>query len=951
MHGRRVGLAGIALAAFLFLGQEVAAQNGTLTGRVTDVETGQPLVAAQIQVLGGGQSTGGLTDNSGVYRMQLPAGNYSIVVTSVGHQTARFGPIRVNAGSATTYDIELTSMALALNEVIVSVGRTPEKQVDAPATTHLIGLTEIAERPAVTPVDHLRSTPGVDIITSGVQSSNVVIRGFNNIFSGALHALTDNRIAGVPSLRVNLLHWAPTTNEDIERIEVVLGPGSALYGPNTANGVLHIMTKSPLDYQGTTVTMGYGEQNVFQGTFRTAFLLGEDFGFKLSGSYLQGDEWEYTDPTEAAAQASAAADPAACLANKAIRGLSAIGQEACGRVGTRDFDIERYGVEARADYRFAEDGTFVATYGRTKGSGVELTGLGAAQVTDWVYDFFQARLRKGRFFTQAYLNRSDAGGTWLLRDGVPLVDQSSLMVAQIQHGFGLADGRQDFTYGFDYFGTRPDTKGTINGSWEDVDDMDEWGIYVQSKTELSDKLDLIFAGRMDDHSLLDEKVFSPRAALVIKPSESQSFRLTYNRAFSTPSSLNFFLDISGGAAPAPLGPLGYTTRAYGTGPNGYSFQNADGSLHGMRSPFNPAQFGGSGQRLPANAATMWQLAVGVLAAQAAVDPNLAPLAPLLPLLGSLSPSDSDIAIMLLDINTFEVSPLAGSTIADVPGIQESYTETFEVGWQSIIDDKVRVSADVYYMKKNNFVSPLLVQTPMLLLNGQDIASFVTVPIVTALTQQFIAGGLDPATALAQATATAAGVIPVLAAGMAGIPLGVATSESLDGVGGSDIIVTYRNVGDVSFWGADFAFSWLVNSEWTLNGTYSHVSDDYFEIEDGTPIALNAPKDKYSASAVYRNVTSGFNAEARVRYTSQFPAESAGFVGTRCLPGGGTGGLFEEDCVDKATILDLNLGYRVPRSAATLQLSINNVLNKEYRSFVGVPNIGRFAMVRVKYDLF
>ena len=84
------------------------------------------------------------------------------------------------------------------------------------------------------------STPGVDIITQGVQSTNVVVRGFNNIFSGALYTLTDNRMAGVPSLRVNVMHFVPTTDEDLQRMEVVLGPGSALYGPNTANGVLHL---------------------------------------------------------------------------------------------------------------------------------------------------------------------------------------------------------------------------------------------------------------------------------------------------------------------------------------------------------------------------------------------------------------------------------------------------------------------------------------------------------------------------------------------------------------------------------------------------------------------------------------------------------------------------------------------------------------------------------------
>ncbi len=106
---------------------------------------------------------------------------------------------------------------------------------------------EIQERPVQTPVEHLRAAPGVDIISEGIQATNVVVRGFNNIFSGALHALTDHRLAGVPSLRVNLLHFIPSNNEDIDRMEVVLGPGSALYGPNTANGVLHILTKSPLD--------------------------------------------------------------------------------------------------------------------------------------------------------------------------------------------------------------------------------------------------------------------------------------------------------------------------------------------------------------------------------------------------------------------------------------------------------------------------------------------------------------------------------------------------------------------------------------------------------------------------------------------------------------------------------------------------------------------------------
>jgi outer membrane receptor protein involved in Fe transport len=50
-------------------------------------------------------------------------------------------------------------------------------------------------------------------------------------------------------------------------------------------------------------------------------------------------------------------------------------------------------------------------------------------------------------------------------------------------------------------------------------------------------------------------------------------------------------------------------------------------------------------------------------------------------------------------------------------------------------------------------------------------------------------------------------------------------------------------------------------------------------------------------------------------------------------------------------VDLNVGYRLPTMPATLQLSVTNLFDADYRSFVGVPNIGRFAILKVKYDLF
>jgi len=88
--------------------------------------------------------------------------------------------------------------------------------------------------------------------------------------------------AFVPSLRVNIPYLSPTTMEDIDRIEVVLGPGAALYGPNTTSGVLALFTKSPFTSPGTTVTLDAGNQSLIRGSVRTAWAVTPKFGFKLT---------------------------------------------------------------------------------------------------------------------------------------------------------------------------------------------------------------------------------------------------------------------------------------------------------------------------------------------------------------------------------------------------------------------------------------------------------------------------------------------------------------------------------------------------------------------------------------------------------------------------------------------------------------------------------------------
>ena len=936
-----------AAALLVLVSGPVAAQQGAITGRVTNATTLAPVPQARISVVGGGPPADVASRSDGSFELRLDAGTYDLLVEAGEFAPTRFDRVRVLAGQTTARNLPLESQGYRLAGFIVTASRgTVDTEITAPSSSHSISDLEIAERPSVTPVEHLRETPGVDIMTQGLQSSNVVVRGFNNIFSGALRLLADNRLVGLPSLRVNLMHFLPSNDDDLDRAEVVLGPGSALYGPDTANGVVHLISKSPLESQGTTVSLGAGERSVVQGAFRSAFLVTQDFGVKLSGQVLRGDEWPHLDSTELRARQEANADPAACIADRRLRGFTTEeGEAACDRIGNRDLGILRYGLEARADWRFSRRGTFVATYGRTEASGIELTGLSAVQADDWIHQFIQGRLTYDRWFVQAYLTANDAGETFFLRDGLRLTDESTLGVVQVQNGFSLADGRLDFTYGWDYFATHPESRGTIYGDYEDDNDLREWGVYLHSRMAVSPKVDLIGAARVDAHSILPHRVFSPRLALIVKPNEDNAIRLAYNQAFSTPTALNYFLDIGAGFASDPLGPLGYTSRAFGSGSDGFAWQNPDGSLRGMRSPFNPA---GPGQLLPADQSALWGLGLGVANESAPLPEDV------LTVLQGLTPDAAEVDILYLDVNNQAqgLRPLSALVLPDVPAINESNTETFEVGWTGVLRNTLRVSADVYYRKQNDFVSPLVVETPLLYLDGAGLEEWLSPTYVSARTQDLMDRlGLTLDAATAQATAEAATIVPGLAAGIGQVPLAVASSDvpQMEN-GGADLIATYRNVGDLSLWGLDVALQWSLHPQWTLSATYSHVSENWFRIEGGESIALNAPADKGTMGLAYRNEGLGLNASARVRYTGSFPVQSTNFVGTKCIVDAPETP-FREDCVDAYALVDVALGYKVPGTAATVQLGVSNLLGTDYRSFVGVPSTGRLAMARVRYDLF
>ncbi|MEP6549887.1 MAG: TonB-dependent receptor, partial [Gemmatimonadales bacterium] len=812
-----------------------AAQSGSVSGRVTTADAGRPIAGARVDARISGASVGGATtDEDGRFRIvNLPEGSYSLTAARIGYQKKRVDGVGVGTDVVTT-DLAMSPIASVLDQVVTTASRAQEKVLDAPAAVFVVSEKEISERPSITVTDHLATIPGIDVARGGLMQANVVARGFNNIFSGSLLTLTDNRFAYVPSLRVNIPYLIPTTNEDIERIEVVLGPGAALYGPNAAGGVLHIITKSPFTSQATTLTMDGGERDVFRGAVRTAGALREKFGYKLSYDSFRGNDWR-----------PAQRDPAELV--------------------PRDFRLRRQGGEARVDFRPTRASEITATYGQSiAGNAVEPTGLGPAQVRDWKFANYQFRARTGRLFAQAFVNTSDAGNTFLLRTLQPIIDKSTQTVFQAQHGFDLGL-RQSFIYGLDYQHTIPKTGGSINGRNENDDDITEVGGYLHSITDLAPKLELVSAVRLDNNSRLEKNVFSPRVALVFKPTETQNLRATFNRAFSTPSTNNLFLDLLAGRIPT-TGTQLYGVRALGVPASGFTFKrDCTGGINSLCMRV-PTPFGGTGNQIPADAALLYRAAVG--AASARLVAGGVP-ANLVAYMASLQPTSAQVSTQLRILNTSNGSfeDVAPTDLHDVAPIAPTTNSTFELGYKADIARSLRLSADYWHDQKRNFVGPLIVETPNVFLDRASL-------------QTYLVAQLTPVAGAATAAAVAASVAPALAgisgsSTVTGVPLGVVNFDHPLSAA-SDVVVTYRNFGNLTVWGTDFGAELLINDRFSLAGTLSYVNKDFFprsEVGGVQDISLNAPRSKGSITARFNDEAKGLSAELRMRGVATFPVYS------------------------------------------------------------------------------
>ena len=272
----------------------------TIKGIVKDSTNNSPLIGANVII--DGTSFGAATDSEGKYLIKVESkGDYKVSVSYMGYKKARKN-ITLNSDEI-FLEINMDPEAIKMETYVVTASRRRERVEDAPAAISVISKTEIRRESNTNLGDYLKGTKGIDFTQSGIDSYNMTARGFNSSFSSRLLTLTDGRMANVPSLRLTAYNVIPVSFEDVEQIEVVLGPSSALYGPNAHSGVLNIVTSSPLRNTGTSINVQGGmlaQDNtdlLKKMTFRTAHKFG-NFGFKVSGVALSGQDWTHVNEDE-----------------------------------------------------------------------------------------------------------------------------------------------------------------------------------------------------------------------------------------------------------------------------------------------------------------------------------------------------------------------------------------------------------------------------------------------------------------------------------------------------------------------------------------------------------------------------------------------------------------------------------------------------------------------------
>jgi len=286
------------LFALLMLGSIAMVAQTTITGTVKDAKTGETLPGANIKI--SGKAVGTNTDFDGEFTLQTSdTPPFTIEISMLGYQTEK---VEITKNKQKV-DVSLTENETALDEIVVSASRTPERIMESPVTVERMDIRAIKNTSSPSFYDGLENLKGVDINTNSLTFKSVNTRGFATFANTRFMQLVDGMDNSSPALNFALGNLLGMSELDVKTVELLPGASSALYGANAFNGIMFMTSRNPFDDQGISVSLktgltsqdAAGDNEFYDFNIRMAYKFSEKFAAKATLSYLKGTEWFATD--------------------------------------------------------------------------------------------------------------------------------------------------------------------------------------------------------------------------------------------------------------------------------------------------------------------------------------------------------------------------------------------------------------------------------------------------------------------------------------------------------------------------------------------------------------------------------------------------------------------------------------------------------------------------------
>ncbi|HZI20953.1 MAG TPA: TonB-dependent receptor, partial [Gemmatimonadales bacterium] len=453
--------------------------------------------------------------------------------------------IDVTADTPFTVDAVLDAQPIELGSVLVEgVSRAPDRMMDAPAAVEVVRAAT-AEHVSITgqaPLA-LARVPGLDVTQENVTDFDVNARGFNTTLNRKLLVLQDGRdlAAGITGSVI----WGAVSEplEDLGRIEVIRGPGSALYGPNAFNGVVNITTPEARDVVGTKLTLGGGELGTVRADLRHAGVwLNDRLGYRVNLGYTKSDDWTRSrtakDGSDWKEEYAPATTTPPSLKPDSLPMFGQIKDSATGRaLGTPDPTVAVSG-SARVDYYAANGGVMTFEGGTARlDNSVFLGGAARNEVPRILHPWARVAWNTAGSSSSAWYSGTSSSFVGLASGTTSYLDESLFHVeSRTSRSFPGDAGR--LVVGASVQDNMIDTRGTVLSPANDGRSDLYYGAFAQLEYAVG-HLRVIGAVRWDDSELFPAQL-SPKSALVFSPARNHALHLSVDRAFLTPRLANLF---------------------------------------------------------------------------------------------------------------------------------------------------------------------------------------------------------------------------------------------------------------------------------------------------------------------------------------------------------------------------------------------------------------------------